>query len=457
MAKKDPKDLEKIASSTLSRSLSLLGLTVSTGAKFASLKVGDLFCTPEEKNKRFEQYLAEQAQEIANELGKLKGSMMKAGQMLSVYGEHFLPPEINQVLKTLQQNSQPVAWEQMSKILQRELGKETLGEFDLDPKPRASASLGQVYQAWHRKTKKQVALKVQYPGVDKAIDSDLKSLKSILSLAHLVPMGPNFDELFKEIRMMLHWEADYKRELETLLDYKTKLQGHPRLVVPEAYPQWSTGRVLAMAWEEGLPVDSPEVLGLSQVRRNQIGCTLLDLLFKEIFEWRMVQTDPHLGNYRIRLSEAGDQILLFDFGAVRHFPKRYIDPFARLVGGALRGDAQAIIKEGIELGFLKPDDRPEVSELFLEICFMAIEGFGEEYESPSLDGSEAGEEPYPWKEKNLMGRVGSRAKDALFTFRLRPPPREALFMDRKLVGSYVFATVLGMKFGPRRLMLEYIK
>lgn len=459
MAKKDPlsSDLKKIASNTLARSMSLFGLTVTSGAKFAGLKLGDMFRTQTERDQRFEQFLSEQASVLAEELGKLKGSIMKAGQMLSVYGEHFLPAEVNRVLKTLQSESRPVIWEEMEKVLTQQLGKEKLAKLEIDKKPIAAASMGQVYQAKETASGKMLALKVQYPGVDKAIDSDLKALRSILSITSLVPMTPSFEDIFKEIRMMLHYEADYQRELATVLTYREKLKDDPRFIIPEVYSDYSSNRVLAMSLESGMAVDSLEVLGLSQKRRNQIGCALMDLMFKEIFEWRMVQTDPHLGNYRIKLGadREADKIILFDFGAVRTFPKKYIDPFCELVYSALTSDREGVIKSGQKLGFLYPDDKAHVLDLFVHICFMAIEGFSKTYESPSLDGSDAGKNPYDWRGEDLMKRLTSHAKDAVFAFKLRTPPREAIFLDRKMVGTYIFATVIGMKFGPRKLILKY--
>src|SRR5690606_1368105 len=126
-------------------------------------------------------------------------------------------------------------------------------------------------------------------------------LKSILSLSQLVPKGPSFDEIFKEIRMMLHYEADYRRELQMLQQYQEWLKDDPRFVIPKAYPEFSSKRVLAMSLEEGMAVDSPQVTALDQQRKNKLGAAMLELLFCEIFQWRAVQTDPHFGNYKIRL------------------------------------------------------------------------------------------------------------------------------------------------------------
>ena len=120
---KKSEELSKIPSSVLSRSVSLLNLTLSAGTKYAGLKLTDFFATHADKDKRFHEFLQNQAHVLVSELGKLKGSIMKAGQLLSVYGEHFLPPEVNRVLKALQSDSHPVIWSEMKKVLVTQLGE----------------------------------------------------------------------------------------------------------------------------------------------------------------------------------------------------------------------------------------------------------------------------------------------------------------------------------------------
>lgn len=458
MKKKD--DIKKIPSSILTRGLSLLNLTVSSGTRYAGMKFIDIFNSGEGREKRLQEFFMEQAVELVDELGRLKGSVMKAGQMLSVYGEHFFPPQINQVLKNLQANTRPVVWEEMEKALRSQLGEEKYAKLEIDKQPVAAASMGQVYKAKVKETGEWLALKVQYPGVDKAINSDLSSLKTILSLTHLIPKGDDFDDIFREIRMMLHYEVDYSRELEQILWYREVLKGDRRFHIPQVYPEYSTKRLLAMSYEEGFSLDSSEVLGLSQERRNRIATGFLELMLREIFEWRMVQTDPHFGNYKIKLRSSEleeDKILLLDFGAVRSFPKRYIEPFARLVNSALNKDKDENFQSGLSLGFMREEDSETVRELFARICFTAIEPFEEKYASSlSESGESSSHQAYAWAEMKLLERLKDLAKDAIFVFRLRPPPREAVFLDRKMVGTYTILTKLGLRYGPRLLLKKYL-
>jgi len=450
--------LSKIRSTGFSRGLSLLQLTLSSGGSFMGLKVGDLFADPETRQKRLEAFLGKQAAQLVEEIGQLKGSIMKAGQLLSMYGEHFLPKEVNEILRNLHANSRPVVWEEMHRVLVQQLGAEKLDALEIERTPIGAASLGQVYRATVKSTGEVLALKVQYPGVDRAIDSDLKALQRILSFSQLLPNHEGFDSLFQEIRMILRYEVDYERELVTMEMYREWLSGDTRFVIPKPYREFSSGRVLAMSYESGLEVENPVVSELSQERRNQLGMAAMDLMFREIFVWKTVQTDPHFGNYRIRLQENGrDQWVLLDFGAVRKFPTRYIGPFSRLVRGALFEDVKAMISAGIELGFLREEDPEEALGLFCEMCLQAVEGFEPGVESASLDGSgDPGPKAYAWGKTDVLQRLTKLAKDAVFTFRLRPPPREALFLDRKMVGTYTLLTKLGFTFGPRKLIVSYV-
>lgn len=457
--KKD-KELKKIPSHMVSRSLSLLNLTLSSGTRYAGLKLTDLFSSGETREKNLQEFLKGQTSYLVEELGRLKGSIMKAGQMLSVYGEHFFSPQINQILKSLQANTRPVVWSEMEKVIRTQLGEQKFAQLSIDSEPVAAASMGQVYRATIKSSGTLLALKVQYPGVDKAIDSDLNSLKTILSVSHLIPNGSNFDEIFREVRMMLHYEVDYLRELENFELFRNKLADDPRFIIPLVYPEFSTKRLLAMSYEEGLGFDYKKVEDLDQIRRNKIGAALTDLMFKEIFEWRMVQTDPHFGNYKVKLADkfcAEDRIVLLDFGAVRIFPKRYIDAFSELVISALNHDASANFRAGVKLGFLKEEDPAKVRDLFAKICFMAIEGFEEQYASPKNDGSEEGSNPYCWGTCRLVERLAELTKDAIFAFKFRPPPREAIFLDRKMIGVYTTLTRLDFRMGPRGLLLKYIE
>ncbi len=441
------KKLKSIRSGAWSRGTALARLSFEAGARAAGHAIGTVFADEKERAERFRGMVFDQARLVARELGRLKGTAMKAGQLLSMYGEHLLPPEANALLKTLQSQAPPLAWEPIEKVLLQELGAERLRELEIEREPYAAASLGQVHRARELSTGRELALKVQYPGVDRAIDSDLKAVRRVLSTIAKLPSGPRFDEIFEEIREMLAREVDYRDELEATEEVRRRLSDDPRYVVPEPVAAFSTQRVLATVLEAGVGVDAPEVAELSPARRAALAEAHLELYLRELFEWHWMQTDPHLGNYRIQVGEGGrpDRLVLLDFGAMRKFEQPFIGTYLEFVRAAVRRNAGGTITAGERLGFLRPGDSPEIQQGFAELCFLITEVF-----------DEPGGRPYDWKGSDLPKRVMRRGAEVAFSFKLRPPPREIVFLDRKMGGVFIFLSVLNPQFSARRVLARHV-
>jgi predicted unusual protein kinase regulating ubiquinone biosynthesis (AarF/ABC1/UbiB family) len=463
MASSEGQDrLKKIKTGVLSRGLALAKVSMTAGAKVASHTVGNLFASESEKTDRFKDMLVSQINLLTRELGQLKGSLMKVGQLLSMYGEHFLPPEANALLKSLQSQSPPLEWKEIEKVLKRQLTQEKLDLLEIDPNPIGSASLGQVHRAQIKADGRWVAMKVQYPGVDKAIEGDLKALQSILSVSKLIPRGPKLDDLFNEVRSMLHQEVDYARELEQTEEFRVRLVDDPRYVIATPFPEFSSRRVLTTSYEVGVPVDGQEVLSLPLDRRNAIGEAMLELYFRELFEFGAVQTDPHFGNYRVRLSAPGssiakDQLILFDFGAVRKFSKTFLESYREMVTGSHKRDQQMLLKGASGLGFILPEDSEDLKQVFTELCYLISEPFY----SPSTPGVPAHlyapNGAYRWGESDLPKRAAKKGTELALAFKMRTPPREILFLDRKMGGMFIFLSVLKAEFPTQSILAKYIR
>lgn len=451
--KQPEKQLDRIKSSVFMRSLSLAKLTLNTGSKLAGHGISTLLTDENGKNEKWQLFLKSQAETFKSELGELKGSLMKAGQMLSMYGEHFLPPEANELLKTLQSKSPPLKWEAILPILEKELGKEKLEKLEIDPESIGSASLGQVHKAKIKATGEWIALKVQYPGVDKAIDSDLRAIKSFLSLLKLLPKNLNMDHVFKEVQQMLIQETNYPLEIEQTERYRDLLKDDARFVVPKVYREFCGEKVIATSFEKGIDIDDPLVKSLSQQRKNRLALNFIDLYFKELFDWGVVQTDPHLGNYKIRLSPDGrDQLVLFDFGAVRKYEDSFLFPYYEMIESSLALDTQALELAAKKLKFVQDDDNPELKKMFENFCLWTVEPFLSP-EDPRAPGKINAQGEYDWKNSDLPQRLTKLAFQMIQKFELRPPPREILFLDRKTGGVFIFCGVLGAVINARPLLL----
>ncbi|MDN5939342.1 MAG: AarF/UbiB family protein, partial [Salinisphaera sp.] len=177
----------KLKTRAFDRNLALTRMTVIAGTQMAGHSVRNLFRDKKARAESDRAFYRDQAEFLADELGRLKGSAMKVGQMLSVYGQYFMPPEAVEVLQTLQDDSPPVAWEDLAPAVEERLGPKRLAELEIDPEPLAAASLGQVHRARRRSDGRALCVKIQYPRLAEAIGSDINTLARIVRLARLVP------------------------------------------------------------------------------------------------------------------------------------------------------------------------------------------------------------------------------------------------------------------------------
>ncbi len=403
----------------------------------ASLKAGLLtrsqYKTGDQQNQP--QWL-KQMDLLIDEIGRLKGSAMKVGQALSIYGEHLLPKEINDRLKRLQQDSPPLAWPAIEAVMLQELGQDRLNELEVEHEPTAAASIGQVHRAIEKSSGQVMAIKVQYPGVDSAIDSDLKLLKFIFTMTEIVPRGPRMDMIFAEIREMFAQEIDYRFELNFGHKFHELLQSDSRYLVPRGDSRYSTQKILSTPFVVGHRIDSPEVQGLSLERRNRLGQAYFELYLRELFEFKLMQTDPHLGNYLVQIDSEGqnDKLVLFDFGAVRTIPNEFLKHYVKLIEGGLNRNERQIEVGGRGLKLLLPEDPIELVRDYVDLSLSLMEPF---------DGV------YEWGSTDLPQRVAAKVTNVAFNYKLRAPPRELVFLDRKLGGVFIFLSVLKCQLDAR--------
>lgn len=452
------KGLNKIKSSVLSRSLSIAKLTVQTGASIAQHGITTALKSKEDKEAIWKKLLQSQASLISSELGELKGSLMKAGQMLSMYGEHFLPREANELLKSLQSDSPPLTWAAIEPTLRKNLPAEKLDELEIEKEALASASMGQVHRARIRRTGESIVLKIQYPNVDRAIDSDLKAIRTLLGTLKLLPKDFNLNPLFEEVREMLVQETNYELEAQLTEEYYTRLQNDPRFIVPRVHREFSGPKILATSFERGLRVDDSLIQSLPQERRNRLALNFLDLYFKEVFDWGVVQTDPHSGNYRIRIDPQGrDQLVLFDFGATRTYPENFLTPYRRMIKGALYNNRDIFTQAALDLRFIENQDNPELRKLFEDFCFESVEPFIEPNDPRNIHGQIDSVGNYDWKNTDLPQRLSKKVFQIIRQFQWRTPPKEIIFLDRKTGGVFIFLSILKAKIRGRDVLLKYME
>ena len=450
--------ITSIKTGPLERNIALTKLGLGAGAKIAAHSIANIFRGGVDRDDANRDFYERQAQILADELGKLKGSVMKAGQMLSLYGQYFLPQEAVAVLSQLQDNTPPVHWKVVSPVLKKSLGKARLAELEIEEYPIAAASLGQAHRAWRKKDRMPLCVKIQYPGVAQSIESDIRSLSRLLQMTRLMPKGPDLNSVFSELREMLMREVDYHAERRFTESFAHKLKDDGRYAVPRVIGDYCSDMVLTTSFEEGVSVREDIVHDLSQERRNQLGLVFFELFLREYFEWGMVQTDPHFGNYRIRPDgKGGDQLVLLDFGATRIFDRNFIRHYADLVLGALERDHKRLHSGGIGIGLLSESMPKPVLEAFAKMCELIVEPFDDHPEgrTPPELLNDKGE--YRWGDSNLPMRVGKQAAMNSISYHFRIPPREIMFLHRRLAGVFIVLATLRAELNLRDLLLEHLR
>lgn len=438
----DKKSLTRLPTRPLERNLRLTKLGLTAGTQIAAHSFANLFRSAKGAQESDRRFYREQAQQLANELGQLKGSVMKAGQMLSLYGQYFLPEEAVQVLSGLQDNTPAVAWKALLPMLERSIGRARLRELEIDPEPLAAASLGQVHRARRKRDGLELCIKLRYPGVAEAIESDVRTLQRLVAMTRLAPAGLNLEPIFDEVREMLHRETDYNAERRFTEDYARRLADDTRYAVPTVIADYSSDTVLTTTYESGLHVKDAQVQALSPARRNALGAAALELFLNEFFAWGQVQTDPHFGNYKIRLGEGGDQLVLLDFGATRVFGRGFIEGYADIVHSALQRDRAGLSRGAQAIGLMQPGFPAAVLDGFAELCGLIVEPFR---------GTN-----YDWAASDLPQRTtASIARNAL-SRHFRVPPREIVFLHRRLAGVFILLATLGTTLDAKALLTQHL-
>ena len=404
-----------------------------------------------------------EAQRFVRELGRLKGTYVKIGQMLGLFGEQILPPVLVEALRDLSDQTEPLHWDALESFVRDSLGSRYT-ELDIDREAVAAASLSQLHLAKIRATGEWICLKLQYPGVAQVIDADFDAVIRMLLLARWVKAGRELDDWLESMRMHLHNEINYVREARLTREMAQRVSllrsTSVRYHVPELYPDYCTDTVLAMEYIEGFSVIDEDVARLSLERRNALGKALLELFFKEVYEWGVLQTDPNFGNYLLRLEDrrkrsAEDELVLLDFGSVLECEHDFLSHLRRTIEAGMRQDESGLIDGLVGLGCLRADASDEARRLFASFCLHLLEPLRAPGELPPEYLNSQGE--YCWAQSRLMRRAGRQAAESVATRHFATPSRDFALIARKLSGMFNFIAVLEAQFNAHDMAQAYIQ
>jgi predicted unusual protein kinase regulating ubiquinone biosynthesis (AarF/ABC1/UbiB family) len=321
-----------------------------TGGAYALHRARRVFADAERREALDTQFEMKTAAHIAETLGNMKGAMMKLGQMAS-YLDAGMPPHVREALAQLQSDAPPMSAELAAGVIESELGAPPGVLFaEWDPVPIASASIGQVHRAMTHDGV-PVAVKVQYPGIDEAIESDLGSADLLFAGFSMMFPGLESGPIVEELRERLVEELDYRIEADNQRFFAEAYRRHPFIHIPEVVDDLSTKRVLTTELADGVRFD--EMLTWSQDDKDLAAETIFRFVFRSMYGMHAFNGDPHPGNYLFR---PGGHVVFLDFGLVKRFTPDEVEVFSRLLRSfVLEQDLPTFRRTLDEIGLLSAD------------------------------------------------------------------------------------------------------
>lgn len=377
---------------------------------------------------------------VADQLAHLRGAAMKLGQMISMDAGDMLPPELASIMGRLRENAYRMPPSQLQTVLAKQWGRDWRTRFArFEPSPIAAASIGQVHRATTRDGR-LLAIKVQYPGVAESIDADVDNVATLLRISGILPPSLDIRPLLEEAKQQLKEEADYLREGEQMTRFGALLADDARFVVPTLDHTFTTSRVLAMSYIEGVPVET--LIDAPQDTRDQAMRALIGLVLRELFEFGAMQTDPNFANYRYQ-PDTG-RLVLLDFGAARTVTPATTAAYQGLLQAGLSGNRGLVKQAASAAGILTQDmvrQHGAVLDRMIDVIVTELNRPGEfDFGDRAFVG--------------LLREDGITVASDRSAWHL--PPADMLFVQRKVSGTALLAAHLKARVDVRTMVLQHV-
>ena len=356
-------DDSKIPKGRLRRSAKLGSIVGVQGARYAGTKAANVTRSEEGGKERLEQRHLETAMKMVGALGQMKGAAMKLGQFASFIDTEFLPEEYREIyqeqLAKLRTDAPPMPWEKVEKVLLEEYEDEPVSELfaEFETEAFAAASIGQVHRA-ELLDGRDVAVKIQYPGIAEALGADLRNAGTLVRLARAVAPGLDAKAIAEEIRERIMEELDYEYEAQNQRTFSRAYRDHPFIYVPEVVTRLSRRRVLVTELVEGL--DFEQIKELPHEERSRFGEIVFRGSFGSIYHLQHFNADPHPGNY-ILMEDS--RVAFLDFGMTKKLDREQILLEQRAFDAASRDDPEDFREALHDLGFIKNPSKLDAERL----------------------------------------------------------------------------------------------
>jgi predicted unusual protein kinase regulating ubiquinone biosynthesis (AarF/ABC1/UbiB family) len=355
------------------RALSVGTLTTQVGGSYLLSALKRPFLSVDAQRKELLDTHLKNALLIVERSQELKGTFLKLMQMLSMRND-LLPREVLEVLSVVQSEVPPMPYAMIREQIVRELGKppeELYASFDEEA--FAAASLGQVHRG-RLASGEDIVVKVQYPGVDKTVAQDLKNVKALLQTFTLIARDVlrqkvDVEDVYRELAERLGEELDYENEARNTARFARMFADDDEIVVPRVFPELTSRRVLTMSFVEGYKLADILAPGVDQELKDWVAIKYFRTLWRQVFEFGTLHTDPHPGNYLVTYHP---KLAILDFGSIRIFPEAVRTQYLRLARALVARDRGAAAEACVALGFIDADDDPAPMLDMLDVIFEPI-------------------------------------------------------------------------------------
>ena len=361
---------ERIPKGRVRRSAKL-GTALGTQAtRYAGTKAANVVRSEERGEERLENRHLETALRIAGTLGEMKGAAMKLGQLASFVDNEFLPEEYREIyqeqMAKLRTSAPAMPWKKVVKVVEEEYAPERIDELfgEFEEEAFAAASIGQVHRA-RTIDGREVAVKIQYPGVAEAIEADLRNAGTIVRLAKALAPGLDPKSIAEELKERVTEELDYELEAQNQRSFARAYRDHPFIYVPQVITRLSRRRVLVTEYVEGMNFEA--VKELDSDARSRFGEIVFRFCFGSIYHLQHFNADAHPGNYI--LMDDG-RVAFLDFGMTKKLDPEQIELEQAAIDAAVRRDPEALMAALHDLGFVKNPKKIDAERLMDHVMLV---------------------------------------------------------------------------------------